>query len=120
MTLEIGRVCKKIVGREAGKTCVILSESKDHLVLIDGEVKRKNCNKGHLEPLSLKVDLKEGASTKDVLLALQNAGLKVVGRKTETKKKTSEKPKKQRKSDNKKEEVKEEKTKKEKKKSDKK
>ena len=92
MTFSIGRVCKKVAGREAGKVCVIVSQSEGHFVLIDGEVKRRNCNRNHLEPLNVKVDIKEDASTKDVLSALQNAGFEVQGLKEGTSKTAGPKP----------------------------
>lgn len=115
MTFTVGRVCKKIMGREAGRVCVIVSQSKGPFVLIDGDVKRRNCNRNHLEPLSATVNIKENASTKDVISALQNAGFEILGKKPKEKQTASIKPVKQRKALLKK---KEEEPKKEKKKAD--
>ena len=114
MAFTVGRVCKKLVGREAGRVCVIVSKSEGPFVLIDGDVKRRNCNTNHLEPLSNVVDLKENASTKDVVSSLQNAGFEIQEKKVKAKKAVSEKPVKQRKEKPKKEK-KEEKKKTEKK-----
>ena len=97
MAFTVGRVCKKIVGREAGKVCVIVSKSEGPFVLIDGDVKRRNCNMNHLEPLNSVVDLKENASTKDAISSLQNAGFEIREKKVKAKKAVSEKPVKQRK-----------------------
>ena len=98
MTFAIGRVCRKVAGREAGRLCVILSKPQGPFLLIDGDVKRRNCNRNHLEPLSAKVEIKENASTKDVISALQNAGFELQGKKPKEKQTTSVKPVKQRKS----------------------
>lgn len=47
---NIGRICVKLAGRDAGKKCVILDKKEDR-VLIDGETRRKYVNPEHLEPL---------------------------------------------------------------------
>ncbi|AEF96046.1 50S ribosomal protein L14e [Methanotorris igneus] len=73
--IEIGRVCIKTMGREAGKTCVIVDIIDRNFVLIDGEVKRRRCNIKHIEPTDKKVDIEKGASTEEVRLALDAAGL---------------------------------------------
>ena len=61
--LDVGRVCMKIAGREAGKYCVVLKKMDNTFVLITGPkqltgVKRRRCNIEHLEPTqySLKID----------------------------------------------------------------
>jgi len=120
MTFSVGRVCKKVAGRESGKLCVVVSESDGHFVLIDGEVKRRNCNRNHLEPLNVKVDIKENADTKGVLSALQNAGFEVQGRKESTGKTVGTKHVKIRKVKEKKVEKKDEKKEKKEKKEEKK
>ncbi len=73
--IEIGRVCIKTSGREAGKVCVIVDILDRNFVLVDGEVKRRRCNIKHLEPTEKKVDIEKGASTEEVKLALDAAGL---------------------------------------------
>ena len=90
--LTTGRVCKKIAGREAGKTCVIISKPEGNFVLVDGEIKRRKCNINHLEPLSAVVKIKDNATTSDVLSALQNAGFDVQGRKEGSDTKAGDKP----------------------------
>jgi len=47
---EIGRICIKIAGRDAGRECVIVDVLKDKFMLIDGNVRRRKCNVIHLEP----------------------------------------------------------------------
>ncbi len=68
--LEIGKVCMKIAGRDAGKIGVVVDILDDTYVLLDGEVRRRKCNILHLEPLEKSVSLKKNASHTDVLKAL--------------------------------------------------
>ncbi len=64
--IEIGRICLKLAGRDAGGTCVIVDVLEGNYVLIDGNVRRRKCNIFHLEPTSKKIDIKKGASHEDV------------------------------------------------------
>ena len=73
--IEVGRVCIKSLGREAGKTCVIVDIVDKNFVLIDGNVKRRRCNIKHIEPTDKKIDIEKGASTEEVRLALDTVGL---------------------------------------------
>ena len=93
--MEIGRLCIKIAGRNAGNHCVVVDRVDDNYVLIDGNVRRKKCNIKHLEPLDLVLKIKKGASTSSVHDAMKGAKIKVLTTKPKAKK--SEKPKKQRK-----------------------
>ena len=92
--MEIGRLCVKIAGRDAGGKCVVVDTVDDNYVLIDGDVRRKKCNIKHLEPLADTIDIKKGASHADVAAAFKKLKLDV----WETKKKeAAEKPKRVRK-----------------------
>ncbi len=78
--IEIGRICVKIAGREAGKKCVIVDIIDENYVLITGPkqltgVKRRRCNINHIEPLDKKIDIPKGASDEEVLKAIENANL---------------------------------------------
>ncbi|WP_456472818.1 50S ribosomal protein L14e [Methanocaldococcus sp.] len=73
--IEVGRVCIKTAGREAGKICVIVDILDKNFVVVDGLVKRRRCNIKHLEPTEKKVDIQKGASTEEVKMALDAAGL---------------------------------------------
>ena len=73
--IEIGRVCVKIAGRDAGKKCVVVEIIDKNLVMIDGETRRRKCNLEHIEPLDKKVEIKKGASHEEVIAALTSAGL---------------------------------------------
>lgn len=51
-SIEIGRVCVKIAGREAGEKCVIVDLIDENFVEVVGSsVKNRRCNINHLEPL---------------------------------------------------------------------
>jgi large subunit ribosomal protein L14e len=100
---EIGRVCIKIAGRDAGNTAIIVDTIDDKHVLIDGNVRRRKCNISHLEPLEDVIKVKKGASTNDIKKAMVAAKIKVVDdkkvkrstkKKVEEKKITKKKPKK--------------------------
>ena len=84
MVMEVGRVCVKIAGRDAGKKCVILQVIDKNFVLIDGQTRRKRANMLHLEPLAEVLDIKENASESEVEKAFKSLGVEIV----RTKKKT--------------------------------
>jgi large subunit ribosomal protein L14e len=51
--IEVGRVCVKISGREAGEKCAIVEAIDDKFVEVVGtNVKNRRCNIRHLEPLN--------------------------------------------------------------------
>lgn len=69
--LEIGRVCIKTAGREAGKACVVIDTIDDTYVMITGpkgltRVKRRKCNIAHLEPLEALLKLAKNAPDPEV------------------------------------------------------
>ncbi len=94
---EVGQVCIKISGRDAGNTAIIVDKLDNNYVLIDGNVRRRKCNISHLEPLKDKIKIKKGASTIDVKKAMITAKIKVIEKKkvkrSLKKKKTEEKKK---------------------------
>ena len=73
--IEIGRVCVKIAGRDAGKKCVVVDILDRTFVLIDGETRRKRCNILHLEPMDRLVDIQKGASHESVSSILKKEGI---------------------------------------------
>jgi len=97
--MKIGQVCVKTAGRDAGKICIIIDDSSDGMVIVDGLTRRKKCNVRHLMWLGKIVDVKKNASHEEVLKHLTALGVKIVdkGRKKARDKK-SEKPVKKRKS----------------------
>jgi len=77
--IEVGRICVKLTGREAGKKCVIVDVMDKSYVLVTGPkkltgVKRRRANVNHVEPLQDEVEIKRGASDDDVEDALKNSG----------------------------------------------
>jgi large subunit ribosomal protein L14e len=91
--IEVGRICVKKSGREAGKKCVIIDVMDKSFVLITGPkkvtgVKRRRVNLNHIDPLQDKLDIKRGASDDEVAKELQ-ATEKTV-QKTRVTKKASE------------------------------
>jgi len=77
MAVEIGRLCVKLAGRDAGRECLIVDVIDGNFVLIDGNTRRKKCNVDHLEILPQKAELKKGASHEEVVEALKKIGVKV-------------------------------------------
>lgn len=75
--MEVGRLCLKIAGRDAGKKCVVVDVIDNSFVMIDGETRRRKCNIAHVEPLKETVDLKKGASHADVVKAFEKVGITV-------------------------------------------
>lgn len=76
--IDVGRICVKLAGREAGRKCVIIDTVDKSFVLITGPknvsgVKRRRVNVNHLEPLQDKIDLKRGASDEEVSEVLKAA-----------------------------------------------
>jgi len=87
---EVGRLCIKTAGRDAGLKCVIVDVLDNKFVLIDGQTRRRKCNIKHLEPLKETIKLKKKASLKDVVTEFEKLKIEI----KETKpKKPSEKPK---------------------------
>jgi len=69
--IEIGRICVKTAGREAGRKCVIVDIVDKNFVLITGpkllnKVKRRRANIKQLEPTNEKVEIETGADDKAV------------------------------------------------------
>jgi len=95
--IEVGKVCMKIAGRDAGKICVIIKKIDNVMVMIDGETRRRKCNVNHLEILKQSVDIKEDASNSEVVKALKSINIEVAEKK-ETKSKETQRPRKVKKS----------------------
>ena len=73
---DIGRVCVKTLGREAGKYCVIVDIIDKNYLLVDGlTVRRRRVNYKHIEPISETIEIKKGASHEEVESAIKKAKL---------------------------------------------
>jgi len=69
---NIGRVCLKLKGREAGARCVIVDVIDRNYVVVAGpEVRRRRVNMSHLVPLDEKVSVQRDASDEEVAGALR-------------------------------------------------
>jgi large subunit ribosomal protein L14e len=76
--VEVGRICVKLAGREAGRKCVIIDIIDKNFVLITGPkavtgIKKRRANVNHVEPLREKIKVKRGASDKEVIEALKSS-----------------------------------------------
>ncbi|TFF96382.1 50S ribosomal protein L14e [Candidatus Thorarchaeota archaeon] len=77
---EVGRVCVKTMGREAGSYCVVVETEDDSFVVVTGPkhisgVRRRSCNPRHLEPLDHMLPIKSGDDDEAVEKAIEEAGL---------------------------------------------
>jgi len=93
MAYEIGTLCTKSNGRDAGLWCVIVDLPKDGYALVDGQTRRRTVNIAHIIPSDKKVKLKKGASHSEVAAVLKALKIEVHERKP---KKATERPLKQR------------------------
>lgn len=87
--IEVGRVCVKTAGRDAGKKCVVIDVINHVYVLVDGQTRRKKVNINHLEPTVQVLEIQQGASHEVVIDAFSKAGMKMLVSKS---KKSVERP----------------------------
>ena len=78
--VEVGRICVKVAGREAGRKAVVVDLVDDNFIVVTGPksltgVKRRKVNVKHVEILDKKVEVPRGASDEEVLKAIEAAGL---------------------------------------------
>jgi len=77
-SIEVGRICVKLSGRDAGKKCVIVDVIDKNFVLITGPksvtgIRRRRTNVDHLEPTLESVEVKKSAADDEVEKALSKA-----------------------------------------------
>lgn len=80
VSFEVGRVCIKTVGREAGQYCAVIGKENQSFVMVTGPklltgVKRRRCNVFHLQPTEYVLGVKDNASDEDVIAAYEAAGI---------------------------------------------
>jgi large subunit ribosomal protein L14e len=73
---EVGRICIKTTGRDAGGRCVIVDVIDRNFVLVTGPksatgVRRRRVNLNHLKPLDERVEVEKGATDEAVAAALK-------------------------------------------------
>lgn len=65
--LEVGSVCVKTTGREAGHKAVVLEEVDDNFVLVQGpKVRKRKCNVLHLIPIGKKISVSKSVTQKEL------------------------------------------------------
>jgi len=76
MIMEVGRVCRKLRGKDAGKYCVIVEKTDKNFVVIEGKgMKRKKTNMQHLEPLPTVLDIKKEDKNHEIVLKLEKENI---------------------------------------------
>lgn len=78
VSIEVGRICVKLTGRETGRKCIVVDVVDKNFALITGPktvtgIRRRRTNVDHLEPTAEKVELKKGATDDEVEKALTKA-----------------------------------------------
>jgi len=73
--IDIGRICVKLAGREAGKKCVVVDMVDKNFVLVTGPkqlngIKRRRVNVNHIEPTERKVNIRRGETDEELLKTL--------------------------------------------------
>ncbi len=75
VSIEVGRICVKLTGRETGKKCVVVDVVDKNFALVTGPksvtgIRRRRTNVDHLEPTAELVELKKGATDDEIEKAL--------------------------------------------------
>ncbi len=70
--MDVGRICLKTSGREAGKRCVIVDVIDRNYVMVTGPfevtgVKRRRVNMNHLKPLEQVIEIPRNASDQEIV-----------------------------------------------------
>lgn len=78
--IEVGRICAKIAGREAGKKCIVVDVIDKNFLLVSGPkqvngVRRRRVNIDHIEPTEKRVKIKRGESEEEIMKALDEETL---------------------------------------------
>ena len=73
--MDVGRVCVKLTGREAGSRCVIVDVIDSNYVIVTGPlevtgVRRRRVNMDHLQPLAEVVEISRNASDEEITVLL--------------------------------------------------
>lgn len=73
--VDVGRICVKLTGREAGKKCIVVDIVDKNFILITGPkqlngLKRRRVNISHVEPTERKVSIQRGETDEELAKAL--------------------------------------------------
>ena len=93
--IEIGQICVKKTGREAGLKCVVVDIVDKNFILVTGPkkvsgVKRRKVNIKHIEPTKDKITISKGAADEEVAEALTKANLEEKPKPTKPKRKAKQ------------------------------
>lgn len=80
MMIEVGVVCLKNTGREAGRYCIVLKKINNSFVNVTGPklltgIKKRRCNVDHLTPTEHKIEIKEDSSDEEIIAALEKQNI---------------------------------------------
>jgi len=69
--MDVGRICVKLTGREAGSRCVIVDVVDKNYVIVTGPlevtgVRRRRVNMSHLQPLDEVIEISRNASDETI------------------------------------------------------
>ena len=69
--MDVGRICVKLKGREAGSRCVIVDVVDRNYVIVTGPpevtgVRRRRVNMSHLQPLDEVIEIGRNASDEEI------------------------------------------------------
>ena len=75
-SMDVGRVCVKLTGREAGSRCVIVDVIDRNYVVVTGPieltgVRRRRVNMNHLQPTEDSMDIPRNASDEEIAVLLK-------------------------------------------------
>jgi large subunit ribosomal protein L14e len=93
-TIEVGSICIKTCGREAGCRCVIVDVVDKNFALVTGPpkitgVKRRRVNIKHLEKTGDKVNIMKGSTDEEVAQVLNKSKPEVSKSQVEIKRKST-------------------------------
>ena len=74
---DVGRICLKTAGRDAGNFCVVIKKLDLPYVLVEGYTRRRKVNIRHLEPTDKVVEIPKEATREKVIIALEKEGCKI-------------------------------------------
>ena len=80
--IEVGRICVKLAGRDAGMKCIVTEILDDNFVMIDGQTRRRKCNILHLEPMDQLIKIKPKASHDEIAEEFGKLGLEIKDKKS--------------------------------------
>jgi large subunit ribosomal protein L14e len=70
--MDIGRVCVKTAGREAGRKVAVVDVEKEFVVIEGVNVRRRRCSTAHLFPTKEKIGIKKGAKHEEIVRLLKH------------------------------------------------